>query len=157
MSNHSTGQSSEPSPTQTPPFHIDPANEKLTDVEEAYCDCLHGKDAGIKLRIITKTRSSDILSQASGSHSSPEGQCTGPKGHLREDAERPPTRDVSPPPRSSSTPGTSLSTTRRHETDGGVRLAGGRPGSEDGVVDIEEPRSLSSASTLPPPYSDIQY
>ena len=80
------------------------------------------------------------------------------KGHLRDDAERPPTRDISPPLRSSNTPGTSIPTTRRHETDGGVRLAGGRPGSEDGVVlDIEEPRSLSSASTLPPPYSDIQY
>ena len=39
----------------------------------------------------------------------------------------------------------------RHETDGGVRLAGGRVG-EDLVDDFDQ-RSTSDGSTLPPPYS----
>ncbi|TBU57566.1 hypothetical protein BD310DRAFT_539523 [Dichomitus squalens] len=42
---------------------------------------------------------------------------------------------------------------RRHETDGGVRLAGGRAG--DALDDDPDGRRDSVESTLPPPYSDL--
>lgn len=43
-------------------------------------------------------------------------------------------------------------TVPRHETDGGVRLAGGRPG---GVAadDLDHHTVSENGSTLPPPYS----
>ncbi|KAI0708336.1 hypothetical protein C8Q76DRAFT_695762 [Earliella scabrosa] len=45
---------------------------------------------------------------------------------------------------------------RRYETDGGVRLAGGRPGSHnDGAQIMADSQStLSQSSTLPPPYCE---
>ena len=39
----------------------------------------------------------------------------------------------------------------RHETDGGVRLAGGRAG--EAIADDIDQNSVSDGSTLPPPYS----
>ncbi|KAI0767785.1 hypothetical protein C8Q74DRAFT_980833 [Fomes fomentarius] len=47
---------------------------------------------------------------------------------------------------------------RIHETDGGVRLAGGRPGSETGLLyDDEDAPSDDAGATLPPPYSEVRY
>ena len=45
----------------------------------------------------------------------------------------------------------------RHETDGGVRLAGGRPGSHNSSAQIiaDSQSTLSQSSTLPPPYSEV--
>lgn len=46
---------------------------------------------------------------------------------------------------------------RIHETDGGVRLAGGRPGSQESLLyNVEDARS-DAGSNLPPPYSEVRY
>ena len=43
---------------------------------------------------------------------------------------------------------------RRYEVDGGVTIAGGRPGEEMSAEGLESSRS---SATLPPPYSSIPY
>ena len=44
--------------------------------------------------------------------------------------------------------------TARYEVDGGVTIAGGRPGEE---IELEGSNSDSSSVTLPPPYLSISY